>query len=102
MTRQFLATSSIRLVDVLALVLGEGEEKDGSIGTNSDGHAKAAPLALSRPGDPLLDDLTAKVSIDQTSHCSFDGIRKPVITDAVLPRKLSERFGFENPHQAFL
>jgi hypothetical protein len=39
----------------------------------------------------LLDDLTAKVSIDQTLDGSFDGIHKAIVTDAVLSRKLRKR-----------
>ena len=78
----------------------EGEKKDGPIGTDSDDHPKAASLALPRPRDPLLDDLTAKVGIDQTPDGSFDGIHKAIVTDAVLSRKLRKRFGFENAHSA--
>jgi hypothetical protein len=90
------------LVDVLALVLGEGKQEDGSVGTNSDNHAKAASLALSWPGDPLLDKLTAKISIDRTSHGPFDRIDEGVITNVVLPRKFSERSGLENPQRSSL
>jgi len=50
----------------------------------------------------LLDDLTAKVSIDQTPDGSFDGIHKAIVTDAVPSRKLRKRFGFENAHTASL
>jgi hypothetical protein len=52
--------------------------------------------------DPLLDDLTAKISIDQTPNGPFDGIHKAIVTDAVLSRKLRKRFGFENAHRASL
>jgi hypothetical protein len=57
------------------------------------------PPLLPCPGDPLLDDLTAKISIDQTPNGSFDGIHKAVVADAVLSRKLRKRFGFENAHR---
>jgi hypothetical protein len=50
----------------------------------------------------LLDDLTAKVSIDQTSDSSLDGIHESIVTDAVLPRKFCECFGLENSHSASL
>jgi hypothetical protein len=80
----------------------EGEKKDGPIGTESDDHPKAASLALSRPRDPLLDDLTAKVGIDQTPDGSFDGIHQAIVTDAVLSRELRKRSGFENAHSASL
>jgi hypothetical protein len=49
-----------------------------------------------------LDDLTAKVSIDQTPDGSFDGIHKTIVTDAVPSRKLHNRFGFENARRASL
>jgi hypothetical protein len=70
-------------------------KKDGPIGTDSDDHPKAASLALPLPRDPLLDDLTAKVSIDQTPDGSFDGIHKAIVTDAVPSRKLRRRFGLK-------
>jgi hypothetical protein len=85
-------------VDVLSLVLGESEQKYGSIGEESDDHTKAASLALSRSGNTLLDDLTAKVSVDQTPYSSFNGIHEAIITDAVLLRKLRECFGLEDSH----
>jgi hypothetical protein len=62
---------------------------------------KAASLALPRPRDPLLDDLT-KVSIDQTPDGSYDRIHKAIVTDAVLSHELRKRFDFENAHSASL
>jgi hypothetical protein len=80
----------------------EGENKDGPIGTDTDYHTKAASFALPRSSDPLLDNLTAKISIDQTPNGPFDGIHKAVVADAVMSRKLRQRFGFENAHCASL
>ena len=57
---------------------------------------KPTPLALPRPSDPLLDELTAEVSINQTLNGSLDGIHKAIITDAVLSRKPCQGFGFED------
>jgi hypothetical protein len=74
----------------------------GSIGTNSDDHPKATSLALSWPGYPLFDDLTAEVSVDQTANGSFNSIDKVFVPDAVLPRKLRECSGFEYPHKKSL
>ncbi len=61
-----------------------------------------ASFALPRPGDPLLDNLTAKISIDQTPNGPFDGIHKAIVADAVLSRKLRKRFGIENAHSTSL
>jgi hypothetical protein len=44
----------------------------------------------------LLDELTAKVSINQTSNSSLHGIHKGSIVDAVLSGKLRQGFGFED------
>jgi len=100
MTLRSLVESSTQPCRYFTLAFGEGEKKDGPIGTDSDYHTKVTSLALPRPGDPLLDDLTAKVSVDQTSNGPFDGINKAVVTDAVLSRKLRKRFCFENAHIA--
>jgi hypothetical protein len=43
-----------------------------------------------RPGDPLFDNVAAKVSIDQTPNSSFDGSHKTGIANGILPRKLGE------------
>jgi hypothetical protein len=80
----------------------KAKRKDGPIGADSDYHTKTASFALPRSSDPLLDDLTAKISIDQTPNGSFDGLHKAVVTDAVLSRKLRKRFGFENAHRLSL
>jgi hypothetical protein len=55
---------------------------------------------LPRPGDPLLDELTAQVSIDQTSNGSLHGIDKTIITDAVLSGKFCQGFGFEDTQKS--
>jgi hypothetical protein len=52
--------------------------------------AKSTSLALPRPSDPLLDEVTAQVSINQTSNGSLDGIHEAIITDAVLSGKLAK------------
>jgi hypothetical protein len=102
MTQQSLATSSIPLCRCSRARFWRRRTEDGSIGTNSDDLAKATSLALSRPGDPLLDDLTAEVGVDQTPNGSFDSIHEIFVPDAVLPRKFRQCFGFENPHKSSL
>jgi hypothetical protein len=82
------------------LVLGKTKQENGSIGADSDQHAKAASLALSRPRHPLLDDVTTKISINQTSHGIFDGGSKAVVADAVLSGKPRKSLGFENSHHS--
>jgi hypothetical protein len=52
------------------------------------------------PGNPLLDELTAQVSIDQTSRGSLDGIHKAIVTDAVLSGKPRQGFGFEDTQKS--
>src|SRR5665213_1149734 len=61
---------------------------------------KPTSLALPRPGNPLLDELTAQVSIDQASRGSLGGIHKTIVTDAVLARKLCQGFGFEDTQKS--
>ena len=61
---------------------------------------KPTSLALPRPGNPLLDELTAQVSIDQASRGSLGGIHKTIVTDAVLAGKLCQGFGFENTQKS--
>jgi hypothetical protein len=46
----------------------------------------------------LLDDLTAKVRVDQASHGAINSIHKAVVANAVLASKLRKRLGFENTH----
>jgi hypothetical protein len=50
------------------------------------------------PCYPLLNDLTAKVSIDKPPQRPLNRIHKAVVTDAVLPRKLRQYFGFDDTH----
>ena len=75
--------------------LAKAKRKIGSIGTNPDQHTEATSPALPRPCDPLLDDLTTKVSINKPSYCPLDCIHKAVITDTLLSRKLRKCFGFK-------
>jgi hypothetical protein len=60
------------IVDVVAFILGEPEEKDCTIRPECDQHPKAASLALARPGDPLLDKAAAEISINQPTLCRFE------------------------------
>jgi hypothetical protein len=46
----------------------------------------------------LLDDLAAKISIDQTAHCSVDG-RHKAGRYAIPPHELRKRSGLENTHK---
>ena len=70
------------VVDVFPLVFGKPKQENGSIGTDPDEHTEPTSLALPRPCHPLLDDVTAKIGIDQTSHGIFDGDYKAGIVDA--------------------
>jgi hypothetical protein len=85
MKRRSPVTSSFLPHRYSHALFGEGEQKDRPIGTDSDDHAKTTSPALARSGDPLLDDLTAKVSINQTPDGAINGVDQAVITDAVLP-----------------
>jgi hypothetical protein len=87
-----------RLIDILALVLGEAKEKDRTVGTNSDQHTEAASPALPRPCDPLLDDVTTKISINKSLHSSLDSIHEAVISDAIVSRELRKCLGLEDTH----
>jgi hypothetical protein len=49
----------------------------------------------------LLDDVTAKVSVDQASFGPLDSLDKTEIPDAVLSRELRQGLGFENTHIFF-
>ena len=62
--------------------------------------AKPTSLALPQPSDPLLDELTTQVSINQTSNGSLDGIHETIVTDAVLSGKLCQGFGFEDTQKS--
>jgi hypothetical protein len=47
----------------------------------------------------LLDDLAAKIRIDQTAHCSVDGSHKAGIRYAILPCEFRKSSGLENTHK---
>ena len=94
-------SKQLAVTDIFSFVLGEGKEIDGTIGAETDQHPKAASLALPRTGDPLLDDLAAKVGVDQASLGTVNGLDKRRIIDAILAGKLRKRFGFENMHKHF-
>ena len=89
------------VVDIFPFVLGEAKQKNSPIGPNSNEHTKAASLSLPRPCHPLLDDVTAKISIDQATRRTFDGGCKAGVADALLPRKLRKIFGLEDAHNLF-
>ena len=69
------------------------------MGPKTNEQAKPTSLTLPRPSDPLFDELTAKVSINQTLNGSLDGIHKAITTDAVPLRKPCQGFGFEDAHK---
>jgi hypothetical protein len=59
------------VVNIVAFILGKPEQKDCAISSESDQHSKAAPFALSRPCDPLLDNTAAEISVDQPTPYGF-------------------------------
>jgi hypothetical protein len=55
-----------RVVDIFTFILGETEKEHRPTGTKTDKQAKAASLALTRPSNALLDNLTSEISVNQT------------------------------------
>lgn len=75
---------------------GEGEEIDCAIGAETDQHPKAASLALPWTSDPLLDDPTTEIGVDQALPGALNGLDKAGIVDTMLTGKLRKCPGFEN------
>src|SRR5665213_298121 len=87
------------VIDVVAFVFGEPEQKDCAIRPESDQHSKPASLTLPWPRDPLLDQAAAEIRIDQPTPCSFDRGHEAFIADSFALRKTGKSFGFENAHE---
>lgn len=94
----FTQSEQLFVADVLALILGEGKKVDGTIRAEPDQHTKAAPFALPRTSSPLLNDLAAKIGVDQATLGTINGLNKGCIVDAMVAGELRKRFGFENTH----
>jgi hypothetical protein len=78
------------VADVFPLVFGVGEKIDGAIGAEAYQHPKATSLALPRTGDPLLDDATAEVGVNQALLGALNGLDQARIADAVPTGKISQ------------
>lgn len=81
--------------------LAKAKRKTARSDPKSDQHAKATPFALPRPRNPLLDEATTEVRINQPSCGPLDCIGQAEITDAVLSRELRQGPRFENTHIRF-
>jgi hypothetical protein len=87
------------VINVVAFILGEPEQKDCAIGSESDQHPKPASFALARPCDSLLDKAAAKISIDQPALCGFDRGQEVFIPNGFAFRKPAKSFGLEDAHK---
>jgi hypothetical protein len=90
-----------RVVDIFTFILGETEKEHRPTGTKTDKQAKAASLALTRPSNALLDDLTSEISVNQTLLCAFNGGDQTRIGNAVLTREPRKRFRLEDTRARF-
>jgi hypothetical protein len=87
------------ITDVFTFVLGEAEQKDGSMRAEPDEQSKAGSLALSRPRNALLDDPSAEIGIDQALLRTLDRRNQARIRDAILAGESRKRSGFEDTHE---
>lgn len=92
----FTQSEQLAVADVLALILSEGKKVDGAIRAEPDQHTKAASFALPRTSNPLLNDLAAKIGVDQATLGTINGLNKGCIVDAMLAGELSKRSRLEN------
>src|SRR6266851_3421021 len=84
----------IRL-DIAEILLLEAVHKYGSpLKTVEDDGSRSTRLPFTRPGDTLLDNTAAQISIDYTCIDQTRSFPKIGITDAGLARKATELLGF--------
>jgi hypothetical protein len=76
------------LADVGLLILGEAVDEEGAFGLTiqNDGPEPAGPTG-SGPGDPLLDNPTAQIRIDQTTLCPVHGLTQIAVRDSFMSRE---------------
>ena len=76
------------IVDIGSLAFREPEKKDGSLAPAiGDQCTETAALALSWPGDTLLDEPAAEISIDQAALDTGYSFGEHCIRDALTPLK---------------
>jgi hypothetical protein len=91
------------VIDVRPLVFGEAvyEERLASMPEKNDGPI-AFRSSLPWPGNPLLDDLTAKFGVYLALFGPNNSLTQGCIRNAFLPSKALKPPGFEDSHRAIL
>jgi hypothetical protein len=97
--RGFLELLFLIVIDIRPPALGEPvhEECPGSAPEKDDGPVAFRP-SLSRSGDPLFDDPTAKVGVDLTPFGPSNSLPQDRIRNPFLCGKALKPPGFENSH----
>jgi hypothetical protein len=87
------------IVDVVALVLGEAMKENGAhplaVDEKNPVPARAA-LAFAR--EPLLDNATTEIGINEATLSALDGIAQAVVINPLLAGKTTETLGREDSH----
>jgi hypothetical protein len=87
------------IVDVVALVLGEAMKENGAhplaVDEKNSVPARAA-LAFAR--EPLLDNATTEIGVNEATLSAFDGIAQAVVINPLLAGKTTETLGREDSH----
>src|SRR5258708_2195704 len=99
MLRCLLELFFLVVIDVRPLALGEAvhEECLTSAPEEDDGPVAFRP-SLPRSGDPLFDDLTAKVGVDLTLFGPLHSLAQDGVRDTFFPGKALKPPGLEDSH----
>jgi hypothetical protein len=75
-------------VDIVPVVLGKAVDEEGFL-LSPEQHDATIPArpSLTLPGNALLDDIAAKIGIDQTCLGAADGLAKRRVVDILLRRE---------------
>jgi len=89
--------------NIFSFTLGESIEEDCAIANEVDkNHSVSAGSALAGAGNPLFDESSSKVRIDDSALCSVDGFKQARIRDVLSSGKSGEPLGLENPQDRIL
>ena len=92
-----------RTGSILPIALREPVHEEGPVpAAKHHQYAEPAGAARSPPGDPLLDDATAKIGVDQALPRAFHGLAQRRIADALASGEARERLGLERAQSELL
>ncbi|MEJ1970239.1 MAG: hypothetical protein WDN03_16670 [Rhizomicrobium sp.] len=98
----FLNRFQLVVVDVVTLILRESVKENHTVfAPQRDNKSVATRSPLPCSCDPLLDDMSAKISVHQTSFGTRNGIAQCCSSDLLLPRISREPTVLEYPHASY-